>query len=449
MQDEQKTIKEDNKPASFLHQASDLAVSMLRTDWKLILLAYPILLVPHIIVLNVSELTEASVIFLSFLSRVISLSFLFIVCRRWLYNFTSTNATKPKLNVVAFFVFGFAQWLLYMLPTKGLLAVMTNQSKELALLELPILFFSIPAFFLALRLFFFFIPALLDRTSLVKVFQESLLFTAKDKLLALKVLIAPISISFLLSSLPLIISPDGRLLFSLYGSILFEGISWVLICYLALATVFQLMPEEKWRSYHLDPYRAQRFETLTFANPEWLSNLLRPKTGLKLLLVSTLVWLGNAMRAETLKPAVAVEVLNIELEGKNAAIKLKLQDDRYSFRGFIPAGFRLAGETGTPISSYPRKVVLDQTGEKIEVFMPEISGSAEITLFFECDRDAQSLRLLEDLYLYYRGYKYLHLDMESAKITSSSASAAKEAAMIDSEPPPLSADPLEQLQSHP
>ncbi len=416
-QSSQKTAKTES-----LKTIASLAASIIVYNGSFIGRAALILLIPHLSVLWLSTNNEIPIAPLLLLNHACFLGYTLILTQKSLVSFGLKISLSPKV-ILSFLAIGLFQWLLYALPIQIVLPLLVT-SQSLQIIALPItLFLSIPLMFLSLRLFLFPVPALLMKGFSLSEFRlciyNTLNLSTKDKALPLRLLIAPTAISIFLSSLPLAISPDGRLIEIYYIAAALETSLWILASALSIAAGLTCLPDKDWKSANLDPYRDDRFKTILLKAPKALTKMLSPAFGWKLLAVALLIWTGNFLRLQSMAPAAEISILQTIVADKELTLVVELKDPSYSFRGFVPAAFKIAGETGTIIAPIPKKVTENLSEKDLFLGIPTTSEPITLKLIFETDRTAENLIRLQDLYLYYRAYQALPLTFKDATIIKS------------------------------
>lgn len=399
-----------DKSADTFDSVYNLASGLLWQDRRFILTLYPLLILPELIIISFRNPLDYILIF-QFLVKGVELTFLYFVCRRWVCKLSPTPGLSYRPGALAQTIFlGTGLWLLLILP----LLLTLFAPPELRLLFLLSL---IPAVLIVLKYYFFFFPIALHITPLQQALSTASTFTRERKSVALLALISPLGFMFFASSLVGGLSPDGRIHSVLYLMGVVEGLFPVLATYLGLAFSLHLVGEKEWHDSSLDPYRVARLSTLEVSGPELVGKLLKPRTGLTLLFMGLLIWMANQIRAAEIPPSATVQLESIEIDNKLVRLKLHLRDGEYQFRGFSPLSFNLTGENGVTISPSPAKIFLNghQMQEALP-FLPDSMEAAEIVVEFECERSAEELQALQDLYLWHRRARLEWLDMKNARL---------------------------------
>jgi len=393
-------------------QVSSLAAGLIRNDlyrlpFFLIALAIPSILASQSIVAK-PDFGFA----LALAERAIYLGCLFLLVKSWLNRLGApTFSASANLKCLTkLFLFGYMIWSLIAIPMVAQLAPIAVELKLFFLLMLLV------GGSLILTYFFYFFPAINSAMSWKEIALISKELSGSMRLAALKCLAAPMGIASLLMSLALAPSPDGRMPIFLIMADGFQSLFWVLSSYLSLAFCLRFLPEKEWERSKLDHYRQARLTTLAVQGPAWLSAILAPRGGLTALFVSAFIWGGNAVQISTLAPSPEIKLIESEISGKNVILKLGLSDEQFQFKGFLPMHFALAGNNRELVAAQPSKLKVN--GEKREMFFgfAPNTDKAEIELTFRTERQVKELTALEDLNLWYRHFKVMHLDLKNARI---------------------------------
>lgn len=383
-----------------------LAAALIKQDLARLPALYLLLVLPHLAgMLGIEVPTMA----LLFFERACQLIFLSFITLSWIERFTHGAFKIAPRSVAVFFLVGFLVWISLMTPLFTMLVPgLPETYRSLAV------FIVVPAIFLVFRYFFYFFPILNGITAPVSFMQSALTIVRGESYLVIKSAAAALGWFSLLSAATLAFSPDGRSLTVNYLLTLISGVFWFIHCYVSLAISLIYCGEKDWYDYGLDPYRKGRLTGLTLSAPAWLSHLLQPRQGLIALTISLLVWFANMISLETGKPAPEIKVVRTEIVSDNSVLLvLELIDEEYRFRGFQPVNFALAGEKRAPVSEVLESAAVIGTEGDMRFGLPSTASSVNLELKFKTARKAETLRLLEDLYLWYRGYKVAKIDGSS------------------------------------
>ncbi|MCB0332849.1 MAG: hypothetical protein KDD55_05070, partial [Bdellovibrionales bacterium] len=315
---------------------------------------------------------------------------------------------------------GFVFWVLFALP----LSLLTIAPETLGTLAL---FLLMPAIILSLRFYFYFFPILIGHTSPKTILGEASEYTKFDSFLGLKALIGPLGFMLVIvASIRSFSSEETNLLLTLtveYLSTIFP----LLTIYLGMSFCLTLLPEKKWSAYGLTPYHRERFETLRVNSPKWLSNILRPQTGLFFLVIGSLLWLSNDLRTSQMPPSAKIQVLSVSAKDSSLTLELSIDGEKdANTLSFHPGSLRLAAEKGSNISQQVPEILfqgeklpfgarLDDIihGEETKTSLPVI-----LTVTFETQLSEKELTKLGDMYLWYRNYRMDHILVPTEELPS-------------------------------
>ncbi|MDZ4785355.1 MAG: hypothetical protein SGJ02_04680 [bacterium] len=411
-----------NKAVQTTNKIATLAASLMKDDWRFLALFYPLIVLPSLALVYFRDLGTEYLWQNLLLSRIFGLLFLWIASLRVLKKLGS-GKINYQTSFAMIMIFGLFQWALYAAPLRTLIPNPEVDSKSLSSLFPFLMFISVPLVYFSIRLFLFALPSTLTKElslrGFINTFKTTWNLTSSDPLLPLKILVAPTAISALLSSLPFIASPDGREVWVLYLSAALDGTMWLTATYLSIAAGTELLPEKDWRSAELDPYRTERLTTVSLNSPPWLSSLLKPVTGFKLLITAILIWTSNLISLQSMKPSPDISFISAMASEKTLVLTLQLKDPEFKFNNFSPSLLRLAGETGSIISAGPLLVTQESDSKDLSVSLPKELSSIRLKVTFSVDRSAEKLVKLEDLFLYYRAYKVIPIKLSETNIKPS------------------------------
>lgn len=376
-----------------------LAAGMAARDFPLILLLYPILLIPvaveqWLLPVSLGELVVALIV-----DRTCELIVLAIIGTRWIGRLRPEGPRPRLISLLPrLFVAGFLVWSAIVLPVLLGLKADAEWSFLIGLCLLA------PGSAFAFRHLFYFIPILIGVRSLREIFYEARQITAEDRLMPFRVLVGPFALMLLFVTLSIAPVPDGRSIFFSTLSSSFTGIFWILSTYLGLAFGFRGISLSRWRAQRMDHYRDERFDTISLKAPNALAKLMTARVGFRILAVALFFMLGNYTRSATIPPSPHIAMNSVAVDGSKVRVELTLSDPRYKFRAFSPSNFMLAGESGIPISKEIPHVKVD--GKSVEgAAVPRGVDQFGLTLDFETNRSDSDLRELEDLWLWYQFVK--------------------------------------------
>jgi hypothetical protein len=391
-----------------------VAAGLLRQDRGRLWALYLILLIPLLVghIFPQAQLHQPQLFKIS--KMLCMLSVLFVTGSRWINRLRPVPAGWRWKSYALLLLCGLALWL----PPAFLMSALFSEpaaSPGMDLICLLLLALSVGLLF---RYYFYFLPLLLEERSLRAVAATARAFTAADPWLTMRVLAAPFAVEWLAASILQTPSPDGRILIVAQLVAACDGLFWLLSIYLGLACGLVLLDDRSWRAGRLDPYRAPRLATLAAQGSAWLAQALRPKNGVKMMLVAALIGLGNLAAMMATAPAPSFQVDAMKIDGQNLILDLSLRDERYLFRGFNPQFLRLAGEAPSEsVAPVPSQIFVDDEPLSPAVFqIPERAPSVRLRLEFRTNRSTQGLKDLEDLHLWYLGSRVMRLEMKSAEI---------------------------------
>ncbi|RMG40762.1 MAG: hypothetical protein D6719_10030, partial [Candidatus Dadabacteria bacterium] len=381
-----------------------LAAGILYLDRHRLLLLYLLIIIPALVGVWLGSSDPSVFMYLTLAERVLQLIFFYLVTDYWISQLRKHSVREGSF--ISFFITGMAFWLIFAVPAGlGFFLNVPQLVKFLSVLGL------IAAIYLGFKYFFYFFPLIAGERNWRIAFRIAQDIVQQDWLLPVKAQLAPfgfMSLAVIITTLP---SPDGREVFFDYLSAIVSGVSWLLSSYLSLAFAMEHLSEKSWRDYGLDPYRRGRLATLSVQGPDWLTSILRPRAGLLMLGFSVILFNIHQVIWRSTPPTPEITVQSIEVSDKKITLHLHLRDERHHFRGFRPINFNLAGKSGKVISNYPEAAYFDSREEDYRFIFPQGDTEVTLTLEFKLDRSRDDILSLEDLYLWYRRARLLHLDL--------------------------------------
>lgn len=375
-----------------------VASGLIAQDYKILPLLYLLLIFPQLIS-NFFE--EMPALLQLSLERLAQLVFISIVTLRWIKTFKKENLKLNVRSLIAYFITGYLVWMTVLMPL--LIPVVEGNMSGAASLSV---FLLIPALFLLNKYFFYFFPMLNGITNPRKVMESSLSITQAERNLPYKTLITGFGYLSLIVTSLLAFSPDGRSLTVNFLVGLASGILWLIHTYVSLGAALVHWSDKDWHENKLEPYRNARLASISFAAPRLLTHFLLPKQGLLALSVSLLIWFGNMLALEGLKPAPEITIVSAAMkDDKTLSVVLDLEDKEYEFRGFQPLFFHLAGEKGVVVSEGVKVFDPAKPEDDIKFGLQQSDQKVKLQLDFQCTRNAEGMKKLEDLYLWYRSYR--------------------------------------------
>lgn len=360
------------------------------------------------------------------LDRLLQLGVVSFIVLRWRRKLEHIkgNLGSPLVAVVRIVLAGFIVWGVLTLPVVG--ASLSGSSWAPSLF---IFLFFIGVFW-AFRFYFYFAAFGLLGGTLRDACAATLSLGRKDPMAAVRSLVAPIAVTSLVVGMLSYPSPDGRSLFWATASSAAEGIFWILATYTGLAFALILIDESAWRTAGLDPYRRERLRTLEAQGRSSRFNWLSPRSGVKIFLVALCIIIGNLVQGFSVAPAAHIQIQQWEAKNHGVAVTLELSDTRYHFRGFNPYAFSLKSQTGFPVSTGVAKVSLTPGGEQLTGVLPTSPGPIQLYLEFTSNKTEESLKTLDNMYLWYNLKPLIPLNVEGG---ASSASAPRDESATQSQ----------------
>jgi hypothetical protein len=316
--------------------------------------------------------------------------------------------TKQRMSFLLLLFFGFSFWLMSTIPVQ-IISGTYNTS-----IKLGMFFVSGAAIYLGLRYYFYFVPIVLGIKDPLKCLQFAASITQGRVLLSLLVMFAPMTIMFFLKAVVHIASPDGRIAAVSILAEAFDPVYWFLSTYLAFsfAAVFMAdplrVPAEIGKDLHL---RLAAIE----GNSPAISRFLKPKNCGLLLVVTISLGLANLFRLFSLPPGPDILVEEISIKKNALELVLYMEDEKYNFRGFMPQALILAGEHGSIVSRGTSIVKAVHNGEISRSGIKTGEKEVLAVVRFATELNENSLRSLEDLYLWYFGTRLKHLQTSEAR----------------------------------
>jgi len=391
-----------------------IAAGFLWEDRSILLPLLLILTVPGAMALLYEPLSTQYPILIGITKRIVDLSVLLFVCHRWIDRLQVEGHSLNTDTIFRFLSAGLGMWLLFEVP---LLGIQAQFSPTLTLLAI---FLFIPATIVALRYFFYFFPIVLQIDKVTEILAVTRSYTMQNRFLAVKALLAPLAIMMFLVALTLAISPDERESYVTWLKVASTESFWLLSTYLAVAFGFTNLKAAEWSTYGFKPEREELLKGLESYGPQWIGKILKPKNGVKIILLSLLIGVGNQVRLFNTPPSVTFNVQSIEIEGSTIRLTIDLTDEEFHFSGFTPFGLTLAGEKGQsivqPLRS-PQKVFVDGVPVSwTDLVVSKDTINLTLTVEFTTNRTSDSLKKLEDLHLWYWNARIVWLDMGRATV---------------------------------
>lgn len=316
-------------------------------------------------------------------------------------------ASTPRTEALRYILIGGLLWLSWGFPL--LLQVLPSTLSVDALL--PIAFIGLLFHF---TYFFYPLGTLLRAQTITEHLSIARTVTLKHRTLPLRVIIPCTALRLIPSGLLLMPSITGEIPLWSFLSELSAELVWVVATYLTLGygmasvpLVPVLPPAEA-----TDALRAPR-------DPRpFIEGLLSVRVGLLLFWIGTFLWFSNVGDLMKTPPAVSVTTKSIVVTGNILTLTVRLEDTDGSLRSFQPMNCILAGEQRETVSGLVQSATLPD-GTDVRMGLPASMKEAVVTLTFQTERAGADLARLEDLYLWYRWAKVLHLPMQTATVVES------------------------------
>lgn len=382
-----------------------LASALISRDRAFLLAFYPLLVAPACLASLHPALDTGEILILSGVERLLYASFFFILLHRW---FAILSAQPRHVSVWAFGIVlavNGAVWAVMMLPTAAELYGLPEQVDYGGGILL------IPLAIIGVRYFFYFMPVMLGYRNPRAILRAADEYTRHHRFLPVKLMIPPLALSAMYSGIVTGFSPDLRHTWVTLLLDVGDGVFWVLSCYLSLGVGLAILAKNRLPITDLDPYLDARLDTMKLKAPGWITGLLNPAHSMRLIIVSALIWVGNMVRLWELTPAPEIRLSSVTLHGNNTvAVELHLRDSKYRFRGFRPIMFRIAGESGEPITGSPTSATTAEGRSDILYYYPRTSDESTLTLNFLLVNRAEDFTKLQDLHLWYAHARIAHID---------------------------------------
>lgn len=408
-------VDEITRPPSPSEEGFRVTAALIANDLWIILLAYPLLILPSMVVSAVEKLSLSSILILATVERLTYLAFLGYVTVRWVRRFSTSGRHISSSSYIRFALFGIVAWLLIVAP------LMSQRIEALPQTKLFLLLLLLPATVFILKHFFYNVAVFLMDAPLRSVLELSSRLSRGRATVGFKTLVGPLGLVSLLVALVMTTSPDGRNPTVTYITNLIEGIYWILITYLSIGVGFTQLETVQTPALQLDPYLSSRLKTVSLHSSRMLAKIIGPKAGSLTLVISLLLWTGNIIRASETPPEASIAIQRLAVAPGEIQVTLLLKDEKFHFNAFAPSSFMVAGETGTIVSASPSRATLS-TGEDVLAEFPRTGEGVTLILSFPTERRLDELIKLEDLHLWYRRAKLSPLDMKTAEVANSKVS---------------------------
>lgn len=397
-----------------------IAAGLIWQDRAILLPLYLLTIAPMLYASLSNLIDPMSWFYVKAAERLLQLAALYFIGWRALRSLSSTARGVNILSLCVMLIAGLLLWLAFFLPGNLVAAIGQSDASVLSLLLM------LPIFIFTYLYYFYFFPLIMHINRPAAVLHLARSFTRIDKLLPVKVCVAPAGIMYLIQALCYVPFPDGRDFILALTSEIFGGVFWILSAYLSIACGIVFISDKVWHEAQLVPYRQSRLTTLAIQSISWLPNVLRPISGLQMLAISLLLWTANYARMAEMAPAPSISIKEISLKDERVELKLNLSDSKYRFRGFQPLLFRLAGEQNKTVAAPPQSARIEGSEQDVRIFFPREKDETSLSLVFQADRKAEDLRQLEDLYLWYGGAKISLLDMKHASLAQTTTETKEE-----------------------
>lgn len=420
-------IVEDSDPDSIdarralrktaLERAHRLAIGMAIEDRHSLLIWLLVIALPELLVTFTETLSPPMVVGAYLLRESFSLYFMYRIANKWTAYFKEgdfkVRAPDFHSKLRPFAMLTMFLWLPLMLPS--IFAGYTN-SEEWRLLAGAIYIAGLLIYF---QFYFYFVPLLMGARNPNEVFQGATAIFRQYKLLPVLAAGVPRILLIIPVAVATALSPDQRYL-SVTGIILaLEVLCWIVQVYLSIGYGLVFCPDNLWRHYEMDRYRQARFSTVTVLAPEPAFHLLRGKNLFKVFLLGLLINTANYMQLLQLAPAPEINPVGLSINDSELTVNLSVSDPEFRYRGFQPRWLIIAGTNRSMdilAEPFPEVTVDGNPFERNN--LTYLKGKAvELSLTFKTSRKGEDLAKLEDLYLWYNGFRLFHLDMSKAQVS--------------------------------
>lgn len=385
-----------------------LASALFAADLRILCLFYPLLVLPTILGTIIRTDEPSVILTLSATERAIQIIFFLFIGIRWIRAFGERKKLFPLFGIFFTTAVCSLTWLIINFTAFATLLNLPETVSYLGIFLIALLYIA------AQRYYFYFLPALFGARSIRTIIEEAKVLTKARIGVVVRLILAPFLLSTVYTGIFTGFSPDGRsYLVSIFLDI-GSQIYWVLATYLALGVGFIYMVENSRHRSFFEPYIMARFDTMALKAPRWLSTIIHPRNCMQVLFLTTLIWLGNVIQLWSIAPApiINVEKAVYNAEEKRATVFLKAVDTEYHMRGFKPIFFRIAGDTGEPLTGFPLRVETINDHRDISLMLPEGDSPVDMLIEFSVVDRSDDFTKLTDLYLWYGQTKIAPLTVQ-------------------------------------
>lgn len=362
-------------------KAAEIAAAMIAKDRHIIAALLLFCALPQIVWTLIGGSNDDIALTAAILSSLAELIAFALLARRWFRRADSSPAVAAGSTII--FIFA---------------ALLISLALKLPFILLPIAGLPILPFiglcaFVWLGYYFYFAPLLVGIRNPLRVAVLARSFTKDDWSLPIKTVLPGIAFWNLAAAICTLISPDHR---QLWAALIFQSapaLFWIPSCYLSIAATVTCAPETTLRELGLSP-RAAGDRDSKYGT---IRQVFAPKRAAALALAALLLRAAGEIHALSLAPAPTIKIVRAESRGTTAEVELRLADSEYHFRGFSPRAFSLGSAQGTFIGLVP---------DIRSGYSPEPNQNEwNPTLSFNKIRHDGDITQLEDLFLWYKGYK--------------------------------------------
>ncbi len=394
-----------------LDGGSRIAATLLWRDRHFLLIALATIALPGVLAFA-AGVDGAAVEILSLVAtKVLALCVGFRICLRARELLPSASVT-PRFEAARYLLIGGLLWLSWGFPL--LLQVLPSTISVDAFLPI-----SLVGLFFHFIYFFYPLGTLLRAQTVTEHLSIARAVTRKHRMLPLRVIIPSTALRLIPSALLLMPSVSGEVALWSFLSELSAELVWIVATYLTLGYGMASIP--------LIPTLPAALPTTTTPprrDPRhFIESLLSMRVALLLFWIGLFLWFSNVGVLMKTPPAVSVSAHSILVTGNQLKLTVQLVDKQGSLRGFQPINCILAGEQRELASGLIESATLPD-GTDVRLGLPASMTEALVTLTFRMERTGADLLRLEDLYLWYRWAKVLHLPMQTATVAEEKPSAA-------------------------
>lgn len=385
-----------------------LASAFLATDARLLCLLYPLLILPSVIGTLLRTVDAQQILGFSIVEGLLEAFFFSFIASKWIRAFADKKVGLTPSGVVYVLLVTIAIWMGTHFSLFAAHFNVLDQTSYVAMIILTLVCI------VSLRYYFYFIPALLGVRSFAQVFRDGFTLIQNNRSLPLLLIAYPFFLTILYSGIITGLSPDGR---SLTVSLLLDlgsQLYLVLSTYLALGIGLALAVHDVNLASFFEPYIESRFDTLVVRAPRRVAAIIHFKNWVQVMFLALLIWFGNMIQLWNLAPSpiITVQKVAYDKQQSRATVFLTAKDSEHKFRGFKPILFRIAGENGEPLTTFPQRVETLNDHKDASTDVPASEKEEALLLEFAVVQRAEDFENLKDLNLWYGQVKLAPISVE-------------------------------------